>query len=76
MSYNRQPTQEERNPDNEQDAPDLVYLEVYDKEGILLTRIPIEFGISREFKRIINDHVYFIDSQQEMAVYEYKIIEK
>ena len=76
MSYNRQPTQEERNPDNEQDAPDLVYLEVYDKEGILLTRIPIEFGISREFKRIINDHVYFIDSQQEMAVYEYKIVEK
>jgi len=76
LSYIRQLSADERKMNGKKDASDLVNFEVYDKEGILLTRIPIEFGISREFKRIYNDCIYFMDSRQEMAVYEYKIVEQ
>ena len=55
---------------------DQVTLEVYSNDGILLTRIPLSFGTSRNLAAVYNNKLYFVDSTYEMAVYEYKIIEK
>lgn len=47
---------------------------VFDSEGILLTK----FIIDRSFSlfRIYGDRLFLMDTQNEMAVYEYKIVEK
>lgn len=66
-----------RDPDNEEEiytATDLIALEIYDKEGLLLGRIPTDFYFKRF--RVFGDRLYFIDHSHKVCVYEYKIIEK
>lgn len=63
-------------------ATEKVALEVYDDNGILLTRIdfpevlkPTSRGLfDTQLMRIFGDKIYFIDMTGEMCVYEYKII--
>jgi len=52
-------------------------LEVYNPEGILLTRVPSEVIPSlQKLQQIHGDRVFFIDTYIQMCVYEYKIVEK
>lgn len=52
-------------------------LEMYDSEGVLLTHVSLEdISELQELHRIYDNHVYFIDTYNEMAVFEYKIVEK
>ena len=55
--------------------PDMLNFEIYDSNGILLSRIPWEQGTTQTYYRIFGDRIYFLDSKQEMAVFEYKIID-
>ncbi len=73
--YNRRMTIEERKKFQDNTAKDLISLEVYDSDGILLQRIPWEFGNSRPLKLIKGDRMFFIDNN-DMRVYEYRIVEK
>ncbi len=57
------------------DEPDFMCLEIYDNNGILLQRVPWEYGTSRELRHIENDRMFFV-SWKDMCVYEYKIVEK
>lgn len=58
----------------EDDKPvDYLEFEIFDENGILLGKIPVPESGSMQ---IIDDRVYFLDSEEEMCVYEYKIIEK
>jgi hypothetical protein len=51
-------------------------LEIYDEEGILLSRFPMpELETILSFK-IFGERLFFIDRTTEMAVYEYLIVEK
>lgn len=73
LSNTRQLTSEElRSPET---PSNLLNFEIYDSNGILLSRIPWEFGLTRTTYRIFGDRIYFMDSTKEMAVYEYKIID-
>jgi hypothetical protein len=68
----RQYTREERLHDyNTLVEPGLVALEVYDDQGILLQRIPWEFGSARQLKHIENDRLFFTSWTDE-CVYEYR----
>jgi len=54
-------------------GPDIFVLEIFDQDYILLGKLDMpEYG----FIRIFEDHLYIIDSNYEMCVYEYKIVEK
>lgn len=53
---------------------DYYELEIFDKEGILLGKIPMDFYFDKF--RIIDERIYFIDPTRAMCVYEYKIVEK
>lgn len=48
--------------------------EIYDREGILLGRVPIPLPFYRF--RIYADRLYLVDPYFEMSIYEYKIVEK
>jgi len=72
----RQLNPDEMGPEGEKDSPDLINFEVYNSEGVLLTKIPWEFGIACRLRCIHGDRLYFTDSEYEMCVYKYKIVEK
>ena len=56
--------------------PESVEFEIYDPEGILLGYVPwVEINNS-SILRIINDRMFLIDRSNDMAVYEYKIVDK
>lgn len=56
--------------------PSKSVLEVYENDGILLCRIPyIDIDKMRTY-RIFGDRMFFVDEKTEMAVYEYRIVEK
>lgn len=65
----------DRIPDKDE-LEDQVILDVYSNDGILLTRIPLSFGTSQILAAVHNNNLYFVDRTYEMAVYEYKIVEK
>jgi len=46
---------------------------IFNDEGILLCSVPVP---RKESFKIIGDSVYFIDEDETMCIYEYKIIEK
>jgi len=80
-AFNRTLTEEDLN--EEDTIKDGIVIEVYDSGGILLQRIPFPFPVRLkaydmmpQLKRIYGDRVYFVDTDQEMCVYEYKIVEK
>ena len=58
-----------------QDIPDLLNFEVYDSNGVLLSRIPWKYGKTRTSYRIFGDRIFFLDWKKEMAVFEYKIVD-
>ncbi|MCP4727608.1 MAG: hypothetical protein GY863_21390 [bacterium] len=49
--------------------------EIFDNDGILLGRIQEEFFRGQNF-RIFGDRLFLIDKVKEMAVFEYRIVEK
>ena len=55
------------------EAGDYFEFEVFSEDGILLGKVPVPQAGSTQ---IIQDRIYFINSQEEMCVYEYKIIDK
>lgn len=61
---------------NEDYIPAETMLEIYDPEGILLGRLPFPNVRNISTYRIFGDRMFFIDREEEMAVYEYRIIEK
>lgn len=56
--------------------PDVIMIEIYDPEGILLGRIPLPDLRDISTYRIFGDRMFFIDRKEEMAVYEYRIVKK
>ena len=52
---------------------DYLEFEIYDVNGILLGKYPVQ---QTGYIEIRQDRLYFIDSHEEMCVYEYKIVEK
>ena len=58
----------------EKSVPPTFEIEIYDKDGILLGSLP-----SVEIKgqlRIFGDNLYLVNTEEEMCVYEYRIVEK
>ncbi|MCH7782405.1 NHL repeat-containing protein, partial [candidate division KSB1 bacterium] len=56
--------------------PESREFEIYDPEGILLSYVPW-VGLNNISKmRIINNRMFLIDRSNDMAVYEYKIVDK
>jgi len=56
--------------------PSKSILEVYENDGTFLCRIPyIDIDKMRTY-RIFGDRIFFVDEKTEMAVYEYRIVEK
>lgn len=55
-------------------SPKLV-LEIFDETGILLTRIPFPENKNGGLFNILGDRLYFIDLNETMLIYEYRIIE-
>jgi len=47
---------------------------IFDKNGIFLGKIPVEVFCYKF--RIFGDRLYFIDTYEDMCIYEYKIVEK
>ncbi|MFC1514093.1 NHL repeat-containing protein [candidate division KSB1 bacterium] len=75
-AYERQFTEEERLTSfRTLEAPDFIAYEVYDEQGVLLQRIPWEYGKARRLKYIKDDRVFFVSWPYE-SVYEYRIVEK
>ncbi|MFC1564422.1 6-bladed beta-propeller [candidate division KSB1 bacterium] len=72
-TYRRRMTIEERGEFNKVKIDDLISVEVYNDNGILLQRIPWEYGHLREISYIKNDRLFCID-RSDMCIYEYKII--
>ena len=52
---------------------DMYILEVFDKEGILLTHFPITHFI--DGMRIYGDRLFILDKLRTMTIFEYKIID-
>lgn len=52
---------------------DMYILEVFDKEGILLTRFPITHFV--DGMRIYGDRLFILDKLRTMCIFEYKIID-
>jgi len=72
VTYTRKWREEDYNADITE--TDLFIPEAFDKNGILLGRLPLKY-YSNEMQ-IFRDRIYFIDSGRAVCVYEYKIIEK
>jgi len=62
-------------PDKEEELSDYMQFEIFDSDGILLCYLPLPEKFTKNFT-IYDDRIYFIDSENEHCVYEYKIIEK
>jgi len=60
------------------DPKSYLELEIYDNDGILLGEIPWTEGFipNANCPHFFGDRMFFIDWSREMAVYEYKIVEK
>ena len=56
-------------------ASDLKQFEIFDTNGILLGYLPLPEKYTSTY-RIFGDRMYFVESQNEMCIYEYKIVEK
>ncbi|MFC1513726.1 NHL repeat-containing protein [candidate division KSB1 bacterium] len=56
-------------------ASEYINFEVYNKDGILLTRLPYN-ETYYSFLRIHGERLFLIDYQYSMAVYEYRIVDK
>ena len=74
-TFIKQPDVEGQTENDEQQS-DIIQFEIFNSKGILLGCIPYPVSGITEFKRIYGDRMYFVDSQKEMCVYEYKIVEK
>jgi len=72
ITYTKQPKINYEDPDNSERGEDE--FEIFDKEGILLGKMPIPEQRGR--MRIIGDRLFMINSSEEMCVYEYKIVDK
>ena len=53
---------------------DYLEFEIFDNGGVLIGKLPIPQNFNH--MRIFNDRLYLIDRNEEMCVYEYKIVEK
>ena len=64
-----------KQPSKEDLRTNTIEFEVYNSDGILITRVPIPEIYFDNFK-IFDDDIFFLDSHETGAVYEYKIIKK
>jgi hypothetical protein len=75
----RQKKPEEKKSDasahREGGKPENYILEIYDNDGILLDRLQREFYHGQRF-RIAGDRFFLVDRDVEMAVFEYRIVDK
>jgi hypothetical protein len=56
------------------DYTEYFEFEVYDEDGILLTKVPFPSGMERfDNWSLYNDHFYFVDPYGQACVYVYKI---
>ena len=76
MTYERQYETGELNFDNMLNIPNVMMLEVFDQNGILLTRIAPDILPYSMLRLIHKNRLYLIDPGFKMCVYEYKIVEK
>jgi len=57
------------------DIHDYVAFEVYDKEGVLLSRIPLPREVVKfDNMTMRGDHVFFVDPFDEACVYEFAVV--
>lgn len=61
--------------DNEENLTDCYEFDVFDSNGILLFKVPLPNIRFNNFS-IYDDRIYFIDSQNESCLYEYRIVER
>jgi len=71
-TYKSQP--EEKDRDSDIIKTNLIKLEIFNNEGILMGEIPVDFHFSS--MRIFDDYIYFVDTGRAVCVYEYRIVEK
>ena len=57
-----------------EEEDDLFMLEIFDADGILLGRMVTDFYRGERFK-IVGDRFFLVDRDEEMAVFEFKIVE-
>ena len=58
------------------DMHDYLAFEVYSKEGVLLTRIPLPREVVKfDNMTMHGDHVFFVDPFDEACVYEYSVVD-
>lgn len=60
----------------EGDTERNIAIELYDSEGVLLCKIPWGELPEGSLEGIYNDRLFILNDYEELAVYEYKIIEK
>ncbi|KPK89024.1 hypothetical protein AMJ80_10335 [bacterium SM23_31] len=65
----------QRDYSKEEEPSDLMQFEIFDSYGILLGYLPLPEKYTETY-RIFGDRMYFVESRNEMCIYEYKIIEK
>ncbi|MFC1564419.1 NHL repeat-containing protein [candidate division KSB1 bacterium] len=71
----RELTEEELKNDGRTPDNNLLF-EVYDPDGILLGHAECELPQRVYATRVFNDRIFLIDCYEEMAVFEYRIVEK
>lgn len=74
MSFSKQPSPEDLFMKNI--INNVTIFEIYDEDGTLLGTIPWKYYIDGLTFKIFDDNIYIIDPNNEMCVYQYKIVEK
>jgi len=65
----------QRDFSKEEKSSDLMQFEIFDSNGILLGYLPLPEKYTETY-RILGDRMYFVESRNDMCIYEYKIVEK
>ncbi|MFC1561624.1 NHL repeat-containing protein [candidate division KSB1 bacterium] len=74
-TYERQFTSEEKALEDNTRKPNLTVLEIYDKDGILLTRVKTGLPNGYRLCRISGGRAYFVESRDYMDVQVFRIVE-
>jgi len=73
MSFIKHPTPEELV--SKKPITNVTVFEIYAEDGTLLSTIPWKYYVDGLTFKIFNDNIYIIDPNNEMCVYQYKIVE-
>ena len=77
LKRQKNPKEKEKNQEGRREGgrPEDYMFEIFDNKGILLGRLQEDFYYGQRFK-IAGDRFFLIDRDDEMTVYEYRIVEK